>query len=186
MEHEEHLKLLRATAEGQQEAFSELYQATASQLFAVSFKMLKHKELAEEAVQEAFVRIWHNASEYQTGKGTVLTWMISIVRYRVLDLIRYRKVRNEQCLEDQQQGTEEVSAQTASSDPFTDMNNDAEPQKLDRCMDELDSEQKQALHFAYFNGLSHQEVSSSMDSPLGSVKSWIRRGLQSLQRCLVR
>lgn len=174
MEHEEHLKLLRATAAGQQQAFKQLYEATSSQLYAVSFKMLKHKELAEEAVQEAYVRIWHNASEYQLGKGTVLTWMISIVRYRVIDLIRYHKVRHELGLQEQDTEIEHLAIDS----------NDAVPKKLDECIDELDSEQKQALHFAYFNGLSHQEVSASMNSPLGSVKSWIRRGLQSLQRCL--
>ncbi|OHU86255.1 MULTISPECIES: sigma-70 family RNA polymerase sigma factor [Pseudoalteromonas] len=177
MEHEQHLKLLRATALGDKQAFSQLYQATCAQLYAVSFKMLKNKALSEEALQEAYVRIWHNASEYQLGKGTVLTWMISIVRYRTLDLIRYQSVRNEHALE---QDADDIATLNVSAFEHS----DTTPLKMEECMDELDSEQKQAIHFAYFNGLSHQEVSASMGSPLGSIKSWIRRGLQSLQRCL--
>ncbi len=177
MEHEQHLKLLRAVAQGDKDAFLNLYQATSPQLYAVSYKMLKHKELAEEALQEAYVRIWHNAGEYQLGKGTVLTWMISIVRYRTLDLIRYHKVRNEMSLQDE----DSVPIETT---PVGSELTELAPQKMEECMDELESEQKQAIHFAYFNGYSHKEVSACMGSPLGSIKSWIRRGLKSLQRCL--
>ncbi|MER2491815.1 RNA polymerase sigma factor [Catenovulum sediminis] len=174
MEHEEHLKLLQATAESNQEAFAQLYEATSAQMYAVSLKMLKRKEWAEEAVQEAYVKIWHNASEYQTGKGTVLTWMVSIVRYRALDMLRYHKVRGESELFE------------GDGDSLFNPDGLAEqvPEKLAECIDELDSEQRQAIHLAYFNGLSHGEVGLHLQSPLGTIKSWIRRGLQSLQRCL--
>jgi RNA polymerase sigma factor (sigma-70 family) len=174
MEHEQLLKLLSATAQGDKQAFASLYQATSGQLFAVSLKMLKRRELAEEALQEAYVRIWHNASDYQLGKGTVLTWMVSIVRYRALDMLRYVKVRKEEELTEQHD---------VGSEPPT-LLIDEENQQLQRCMDELDEQQKQAIHLAYYNGMSHQEVVAHLDSPLGTIKSWIRRGLQSLQRCL--
>ncbi|WAJ70434.1 sigma-70 family RNA polymerase sigma factor [Catenovulum adriaticum] len=179
MEHEQHLKLLKATALGDKQAFAELYHATSAQLYAVCFKMLKQKELSEEALQEAYVRIWHNAGEYQLGKGTVLTWMISIVRYRALDLIRYHNVRHELPLQEQDMLQVDESAENSSLEQVG-----ISATKMAECMDELDSDQKQAIHFAYYNGLSHREVCANMGSPLGSIKSWIRRGLQSLQRCL--
>lgn len=174
MEHEQLLILLGATAQGDKKAFAKLYQATSKQLYAVSLKMLTRKELAEEALQEAYVRIWHNASEYRVGKGTVLTWMVSIVRYRALDMLRYHKVRKEDNLNDND------TLDTDQPSPLS----GAQQHLLDKCLQELDLQQRQAIHLAYFNGLSHQEVVKHLDTPLGTIKSWIRRGLMSLQRCL--
>ncbi|MFD2821304.1 sigma-70 family RNA polymerase sigma factor [Paraglaciecola chathamensis] len=174
MEQDPMLSLLSATAQGDKKAFAELYQASSKQLYAVSLKMLKRKELAEEALQEAYVRIWHNASQYRTGKGTVLTWMISIARYRALDILRYHSVRKEEALSDNQ------VAVAPSSEPMT----ETQQGLLEKCMGSLDVQQRQAIHLAYFNGMSHHEVTAHLDLPLGTIKSWIRRGLQSLQRCL--
>lgn len=174
MEHEELFPLLCAVAQGDQSAFSKLYDATSGQLYAVALRMLGDKALAEEATQDAYVKIWHNAGNYQTGKGTVLTWMVSIVRYRALDIIRYYKIRKETPLEDE--------PDFSISDTQT-LDFKAE-QKLDICMEQLEGGQKQAICLAYFGGLSHQEVELHMNTPLGTIKSWIRRGLQSLQRCL--
>lgn len=174
MEHEQHLALLGAVAQGDKKAFSQLYQATSKQLYAISLKMLARKELAEEALQEAYVRIWHNAAEYRTGKGTVLTWMVSIVRYRALDILRYNKIRKEDNLSDNDDFV------SGSNEQVTDL----EQLLLDKCLQQLDQQQRQAIYLAYFNGCSHQEVVKHLDNPLGTIKSWIRRGLTSLQSCL--
>jgi len=175
MEHETLFPLLCKTAEGDKKAFAELYQLTSPQLYAVALRLLKRPELADEATQDAYIKIWHNAGNYQRGKGTVLTWMISIVRYRSLDLIRYHNIRNEVELnEDASSSTETTQAIKLG----------AEQKKLAMCLDELEGPQRQAIHLAYINGMSHQEVVNHLASPLGTIKSWIRRGLQSLQRCL--
>ena len=174
MEHEQHLALLGASAQGDKQAFSKLYQATSKQLYAVCLKMLSRKELAEEALQEAYVRIWHNASEYRMGKGTVLTWMVSIVRYRALDIFRYHKIRKEDEL------IENESFDLDTSEKIS----DSEQLLLDKCLQQLDLQQRQAIYLAYFNGCSHQEVVKHLNNPLGTIKSWIRRGLMSLQSCL--
>ena len=174
MEHEQHLALLGAIAQGDKKAFSVLYQNTSKQLYAVSLKMLARKELAEEALQEAYVRIWHNASEYRVGKGTVLTWMISIVRYRALDVLRYNKIRKEDELDEKENFDIDVPEQMADSEQLL----------LDKCLQQLDMQQRQAIYLAYFNGCSHQEVVKHLNNPLGTIKSWIRRGLTSLQSCL--
>ncbi|MAJ68689.1 MAG: sigma-70 family RNA polymerase sigma factor [Alteromonadaceae bacterium TMED7] len=175
MEQETLLPLLCGTAQGKKQDFARLYQITSGQVYAVVLKMLQNPALAEEATQDAYIKVWHNAGSYQRGKGTVLTWIISIARYRALDLMRYHKVRKETPLDDDDHHPDENSNIAASEL--------AHP-KLNECMDELDNQQRQAIHLAYFNGLSHQEVVDHLSSPLGTIKSWIRRGLQSLQRCL--
>ncbi len=174
MEHEQHLALLGSIAQGDKQAFSTLYQNTSKQLYAVSLKMLRRKELAEEALQDAYVRIWHNASEYRSGKGSVLTWMISIVRYRALDILRYNKIRKEDELVDSDNFDIDTPEQTSDSEQLL----------LDQCLQQLDLQQRQAIYLAYFNGCSHKEVVNHLNNPLGTIKSWIRRGLMSLQSCL--
>jgi|TARA_B100000614_G_scaffold260354_1_gene286996 RNA polymerase sigma factor (sigma-70 family) len=175
MEQETLLPLLCGTAQGKKQDFARLYQITSGQVYAVVLKMLQNTALAEEATQDAYIKVWHNAGSYQRGKGTVLTWIISIARYRALDLMRHHKVRKETPLDDDDHHPDENNNMSASEL--------AHP-KLNECMDELDNQQRQAIHLAYFNGLSHQEVVDHLSSPLGTIKSWIRRGLQSLQRCL--
>lgn len=174
MEHEELFLLLKKVAVGNQPAFNELYRLTSGQLFAVALKMLKNRDSAEEALQEAYVSIWYKADYYKEGQGTVLTWMVSIIRYRALDMLRSKKVRKEDDLSDDILSELDATETTESGYDI----------KIEGCMKELDQQQRQAIHLAYFNGLSHSEVVEHLDLPLGTIKSWIRRGLTSLQRCL--
>ena len=172
MENDNLLSLLYDTSQGDKHAFSTLYQQTSGKLFAISLNMLSNRAHAEEVLQDAFIKIWHNASEYNASKGTVISWMISIVRYRSLDALRYNKVRKEQTM-----GDDDFDIQSV------DVNYD-ENTKLVNCIEQLEPQQKQAIHLAYYKGLSHSELVDHIESPLGTVKSWIRRGLSQLQRCL--
>ena len=172
MENDNLLSLLYDTSQGDKHAFSTLYQQTSGKLFAISLNMLSNRAHAEEVLQDAFIKIWHNASEYNASKGTVISWMISIVRYRSLDALRYNKVRKEQTM-----GDDDFDIQSV------DINYD-ENTKLVNCIEQLEPQQKQAIHLAYYKGLSHSELVDHIESPLGTVKSWIRRGLTQLQRCL--
>lgn len=174
----QHLRLLSATAQGDRQAFAELYQLSAGKLYAISLQMLQRRDRAEDAVQEAFVRIWHNAGDYQQEKGTVLTWMISIARYRALDMLRATKSRREDSNDDGYDGPED------NHTPEIDLYQNRERVRIDKCMDHLEGPQRQAIHLAYFKGFTHFEVCDHLESPLGSVKSWIRRGLERLKRCL--
>ena len=172
MENDNLLSLLYDTSQGDKHAFSTLYQQTSGKLFAISLNMLSNRAHAEEVLQDAFIKIWHNASEYNASKGTVISWMISIVRYRSLDALRYNKVRKEQTM-----GDDDFDIQSV------DVNYD-ENTKLVNCIEQLEPQQKQAIHLAYYKGLSHSELVDHIESPLGTVKSWIRRGLTQLQRWL--
>lgn len=172
MENDDLLPLLCSTAQGDKHAFANLYQQTSGKLFAITLNMLTNRAHAEEVLQEAFIKIWHNASEYNSSKGTVISWMISIVRYRSLDALRYHKVRKEQSLADDDINEHDIEVSYA------------ENTKLVSCIEQLEPQQKQAIHLAYYKGLSHSELVDHIDTPLGTVKSWIRRGLVQLQRCL--
>lgn len=172
-----YLPLLSRTAQGDERAFADLYRATSGKLYAVSLQMLHRRDWAEDVVQEAFVRIWHNAGEYQSEKGSVLSWMISIARYRALDMLRAAKSRRET---DEEDGP----AQEDSHSPEVDLYQKRERADIDDCMDRLEGSQRHAIHLAYFLGMTHFEVCHRLASPLGSVKSWIRRGLERLKRCL--
>lgn len=172
------MRLLSATAQGDRQAFEQLYRETSGKLYAVSLQLLQSKEHAEEALQEAFVRIWHNASEYNSERGTVISWMISIVRYRALDMLRAAKVRRDYSYD--QETDDDITTNTPELHLFQ----KRERVKLDDCMDHLEKPQADAITLAYFRGLTHHEVGQQMASPLGSVKSWIRRGLERLKRCL--
>lgn len=175
-------RLLYRVAHGDEGAFARLYDHTASRLYPVCMHLLGQREAAEEALQEAFVRIWHQAGTYSAHRGGVLTWMISIARYRAIDQMRYRRRRPEGDLEDapmaaltdRAPGPQESSAAAAETAALT------------RCLDTLSGQQREAIQLAFLQGLSHDEVCSRLDRPLGSVKSWIRRGLQSLKQCLQR
>ncbi len=170
------LRLLSATAQGDRLAFEQLYQHTAGKLYAISLQMLRRRDWAEDAVQEAFVRIWHNAGEYQQEKGNVLTWMTSIVRYRALDMLRAAKSRRE--------NDEEVEDIADENTPEKEFYAERDRVLIDRCMDLLESQQRDVIQLAYFRGFTHAEVCEHTGSPLGSVKTWIRRGLERLKRCI--
>jgi RNA polymerase sigma factor (sigma-70 family) len=100
--------------------------------------------------------------------------MVSVVRYRALDILRYHKIRKEDEL------VENESFDLNASEKIS----DSEQLLLDKCLQQLDLQQRQAIYLAYFNGCSHQEVVKHLNNPLGTIKSWIRRGLMSLQGCL--
>lgn len=177
MSDKQHLEdLLARTALRDREAFNALYDLMAPHLFAVVLRILHTRSLAEEALQDAFVQIWQKAGQYRADKAQVNTWMTSIARYRALDMLR--KTGRESLLEDlpdsilpEQQATQMLEAERAD---------------LALCMDELQAEQRQCIAMAYVEGYSHQELSDKLSTPLGTVKSWVRRGLQQLKECLQR
>lgn len=167
---------LQATAQGDKNAFAQLYKATSGKLFAVSLQLLRRRDWAEDVLQDAYVRIWHNAADYHTDKGTVMTWMISITRYRALDLIKTRQFKAEHIELDPDFSPDEHGDEPSALA--------REKVKLEHCMSALEAEHRQSIYLAFVNGLTHQEITNHTGAPLGSVKSWIRRGLARLKRCL--
>lgn len=177
--------LLHACAQGRQAAFQELYGQVSPQLFSILLRILKRKDLAEEALQDALLSVWRNAGSYSAEKGAPMTWLISICRYRALDMLR--RERREVSLEPTLEAAEDEMAETAgladeAADP--ELISKAEERALEECMRRLNDGQQTSLRLAYVDGCTHEEIAARIKSPIGTVKSWVRRGLESLKRCL--
>jgi len=174
---DELIPLIADTAYGNDEAFGKLYQLTSSRLFALCIQVVKRRDWAEEILQEAFVKIWHHASDYHKGKGSVFNWMVSIVRYRAIDHLR----RHDNQLE--LAGSSE-DLNRLHRQEYVDAKLNSDVLALDKCMQQLSNEQRQSIMMAFFHGLSHDDLAAHLSKPLGTIKSWVRRGLNSLKRCL--
>lgn len=174
--------LLQRCAAGDSGALRELYDSCSPQLFAVLLRMLSRADLAEDALQEAFIQIWHNAGSYSPGKGQPMTWMCGIARYRALDSLR--RVRADRYVDDADETIATLAA--PEPDPSELMSATVDGRILRECLERLTDGQKKSIQLAYFKGYSHDEVSASLGAPLGTVKSWVRRGLQALKACVDR
>lgn len=172
------LDLLSRTARGDSDAFQQLYNQTAPKLLGLAMFIVKNKPSAEEILQESYIKIWNNAGEYHQERGSVMTWMSTIVRYSAIDMLRKqnRQVQREDSLVP-------VLENSAESYEYH-FEQWQEQELLQGCLEELTSIQKQSISMAFLEGLTHSELAESLKAPLGSVKSWIRRGLISLRRCL--
>ena len=171
-------QLLHQTSAGDHAAFQELYTRSAGKLFAIGMNMLKRKDQAEEALQEAYVKIWHHAGEYHAERGEVSTWMAAIMRYRCLDRLRHNQKKAVSSVDTD----EDLSFEGPEPAELTERQENAA--RLHSCLSNLRQAQRQVISLAFLSGLSHREITQSVQQPLGTVKSLIRRGLQSLQRCL--
>jgi len=177
--------LLHAAAQGRQAPFQELYGLVSPQLFASLLRILKRRDLAEEALQDALMSVWRNAGSYSAEKGAPMTWLLSICRYRALDMLR--RERREVSIEPMLEETEDETAELAGiADDAADgeLISKAEQRALDECLGRLNDGQRASLKLAYFDGCTHEEIATNLKSPVGTVKSWVRRGLESLKRCL--
>ena len=171
--------LITSTAGGDRAAFERLYQLSSPYLFGMLRRLLGRQSWAEEILQECFVSIWQHASRYERDRSAPMTWMAAIARNAALDLLR-RRDASEAPLDD------EVAAQRPDErpQPLEALQSGLEARRLRECMQALPAQQQQGLALAFFHGLSHSEVAEQLGEPLGTVKSWVRRGLLALKSCL--
>ena len=171
--------LLERSARGHEAAFEELYGLCSAQLYGVLLRIVKIESIAEEALQESFVKIWEKAGSYAVEAGAPMAWMSSIARHQAIDVLRRRDTR------EYNESADLIGLIDATPDagrPVDEMSADA--QLLLRCLDRLPPAARDCVVKAYCEGYSHEELSAANDAPLGTVKSWIRRGLISLRRCV--
>lgn len=178
-------ELIERAARGDHAAFALVYQRTHAHLFGVALRMLGREQAAEDVLQEAFVSIWKSAGQYRSrvdGQDIQpMTWLIAIVRNKSLDALRSRTRRKETELPDE----EALEADGPAAPSALELLGEASrAMKVEGCLDGLDGSYRQSLALAYYQGLSHSEVATQMGAPLGSVKAWIRRGLERLKTCL--
>ncbi len=169
-------QLIRAATRGDRAAFAALYAATSAQLFGVALQILRRRELAEEALQESFVAMWQRAGDYDPARGSARGWLVTIVRHCAIDQLRRSTARRES------RSVPEEALLALAAPGSADSG--AQLRALQRCLDELDAEPRRAVLLAYCWGLTRDELASRLGVPLGTVKSWLRRSLERLQKCL--
>lgn len=176
--------LLSRVALGDQRAFADLYGRTGAHLYGVALRIVRSGPLAEEILQEAFVSVWHHAGTYDAAKSQPITWLTSIVRNRSLDQLRKREIDTVTLAADPDDDAPAREIPWDGPTPIELLLAGADARAVRDCVDGLDAGPKQAIALAFFQGLSHGELAAHLREPLGTVKSWVRRGLESLRRCL--
>ncbi|MDP3171694.1 MAG: sigma-70 family RNA polymerase sigma factor [Polaromonas sp.] len=182
--------LIAAAARGDHACFAEIYERTHLHLFGVAIRILDQGQAAEDVLQEAYVSIWKSAGSYRSEVDgqtiQAMTWLIAIVRNKALDALRARTRRRESELPASGDVDEDDVQSPGNPAPSAMQLLEQASQALhiDGCMNALDGSHRQSLALAYYQGLSHTEVAAQMGAPLGSVKAWIRRGLEKLKGCL--
>ncbi len=167
--------LVAAIQGGSQTALRQLYDLESRRLYGIALRILGRPDQAADAVQETFLQVWQNAAAYMPERGAAAAWLTGIVRYRALD-IRRRHSR-----EFLQEMPSEVLSDAALTAEFDARLAHA---ALRRCLEALDENQRRCVVLAFVEGLSHTDIADRTASPLGTVKSWVRRGLLSLRSCL--
>jgi RNA polymerase sigma-70 factor (ECF subfamily) len=171
--------LLERCALGERDALRALYERTAPRLQGILMRILGSRPAAEDALQDAFIRIWQQAARFDPIRGRALSWMVAIARNRALDM--KRAVRPMVLLEVAELAGAE---QLVVEDPAGSSEFGSAGAALRRCLAELLAAQRQCLVLAYQKGLTQERIATTLGQPLGTVKSWMRRGLQSLARCM--
>ena len=170
---------ISAVALGDQQAYRRLYDATSPKLFAIALRILREEGRAEDVLQDSFVNVWNGAAGYNPSLSAPMTWMVTIVRNRALDYIRrtdHRTVELDDDLEAVLESDQPTPAELASRGQ--------DAVALQHCLKRLDAGQRQAIAFAYYQGLTHSELAATLRIPIGTVKTWIRRGMEKMRRCL--
>ncbi|WP_394778580.1 RNA polymerase sigma factor, partial [Undibacterium sp.] len=162
-------------------AFRLLHDAVAPKLLALAWRIVGRRELAEEAVQEGFIAIWRRAGSYRAGRATPMSWLVAIVRNKAIDILRGAGKTRWQDLPDMAEDycASVHAAPAASADEKIQAGSDA--QSLLLCLSTLKDTQRQAIQLAYFGNMPYREIAQRMELPLGTVKTWIRRGLLKMR-----
>ncbi|EAQ29168.1 RNA polymerase sigma-70 factor [Erythrobacter sp. NAP1] len=166
-------------AEGDQSALEEVYEATRVKLFGICLRILGDRKEAEDALQDVYINLWQRAGSYDPSRASPISWLATFARNRAIDRLRTGKVRGGAV-------PVEEAAPLADEAPLADsLLIDAEKSaQIHTCLDTLDDRTAMHIRSAFFDGYTYAQLAERADVPLGTMKSWIRRGLQRLRACL--
>lgn len=172
------VEALRGTARGERAAFEKVYTSTAAKLFGIVVRILGRRDVAEEVLQDVYVRVWQHASEFDAASGSAIAWLATIARNRALDEAKRKTIVRpvDDC--------PEVLELAGGNDPGTDYERDVERRRLMACLNELMPEKRRVVLLAYFYGMTREEIGRETDRPVATVKTWLRRSLAQLKGCL--
>lgn len=177
--HSELNSRIAQVALGDRKAFEALYDATSGKLLAVCLRVLKERAAAEDAMQEAYVKIWKNAHRFEVTGHSPMSWLITIARNTAVDRLRARK-------DHEDIGDHERSLRAPLAGPEATAIARSEAGRIMKCLDELDTDRAAAIRGAYFEGESYQTLSERFEVPLNTMRTWLRRGLIALRECMTR
>jgi len=170
--------LLSRCAAGDRAALEILYTRVAPILLAVLMRILRRRDAAEDALQDVFVSVWQRAHQFDPIRGRALAWLVSMARYRAIDM--QRAARPAVALSD----ASALEPQLQSEGPLDAGEMLGTGALLLRCLEQIAAPQRRCLMLAYHEGLTHSEIARAVNEPLGTVKSWVRRSLLALRKCL--
>lgn len=173
--------LLAQVATGDRAAFETLYRGAAPTMLGICLRVLPDRAEAEDVLQEVFVSVWHKAAQFDAHRAHGISWLCTMARNRAIDRLRTLPAQATRAPIDLAEATPDPDAS-----PDARAETAADRARLDDCLDELDKQRQALIRTAFFEGASYAELARRSGSPLGSIKSWIRRSLQQLKACLER
>ena len=180
-DHDETGRLLLATARGDNAAFEQLYRITSSRLFGVCLRIVNQRSEAEDVLQDVFTNVWRKAQQFDPQRASGVTWLTMMARNKAIDHLRAGRASRQSVPIEYAEDVMETApnAQLAAEAAI-------EGHQLDVCLGELEAPRRQLVRTAFFEGCTYEELAQRSGTPLGTVKSWIRRSLAKLKACLER
>ena len=179
------IALLNRVALADESALRDLYELTSAKLYGVAIRVVTNREWAEDVLQEAYLNIWKIAGDYKASLSPPMAWMGLVVRSRGLDFLRRRASDRA----DRSQPLDDIISDTVAGDSPNPMDTTQASEQawaLHQCLNQLENRQREVVSLAYLRDLSHSELAQQLRLPLGTVKTWIRRGLEQLRGCMGR
>ena len=170
---------LRATASGDRSSLQTVYDMTSAKVFATILRIVRQREAAEDLLQDVYVIVWRRAGRFDAAKGSAITWLCTIARNSALNDLR-RRGRTPDMADDE--FPDLADDRIVPADDWLCEQEDSDA--LVNCLEQLREDHRRSIKLAFFEGLSHSELAERVQVPLGTLKSWIKRGLASLKGCL--
>jgi RNA polymerase sigma-70 factor (ECF subfamily) len=171
------IEALGRVAQGDQAAFAEVYAATSLKLYGIVVRILGRRDLADEVLQEVYVRVWQSAVDYDPATSSPITWLATIARNRALDEAKRKTMVS---LEE----SPELLQVPGDDDPSANFEEMEERRRLYACLNELEPEKKEIVLLVYHYGLTREEIARRLNRPVPTVKTWLRRSLEQIRACL--
>ena len=170
--------LLQRVARQDRQAFAQLYSATSAKLYGTILRILRRRDIADEVLQEVYVKIWERAGDYKPARASPFAWMAAIARNRALDEVRRRTLDS---IEDHPELQDIPSTEETG---LASLLRSEEGQKLSKCLDRLEPDRRSMVVLAYCEGMSRDELAASYGQPVNTIKTWLRRSLAQQKGCL--